>query len=204
MRKRTHKITFVFSFFAPFRRESKTGVSMATAESTTTPDTTITANSDQVSGGDKGGKGESVAVEAPRRICFVCTGNTCRSQMAEALAKSYNIPGCVFGSCGVSAQLGAPANPNAVTALGEIGIDNWGGRSKPINPIIVREVDEFICMTSSHAARIEASLPEDQHGKVRTLLGTTQVSDPIGRGIEVYRQTRDQIAAGIRARFGLD
>ena len=152
----------------------------------------------EVNGGDKEGP------RAPRRICFVCTGNTCRSQMAEALARSKNIPGCIFGSCGVSAQLGSPANPHAVTVLSEIGINNWGGRSKPINPKVIQGVDEFICMTSSHVAYIKKCLPEDQHHKVRTLLGTEEVLDPIGRGVEVYRQTRDQIAAGIRARFGLN
>src|SRR3989338_4689842 len=90
-----------------------------------------------------------------KTILFVCTGNVCRSPMAEGLMrhfirqngeeKNYRIL-----SAGLSAASGQPASENTARALREIGVDVGAIRSQPLTVELVRDADAIFVMTHSH------------------------------------------------------
>lgn len=124
------------------------------------------------------------------KLIFVCTGNTCRSPMAQAIftdmAKDCGID-FTTGSAGLHAQNGIPASENAVHACREIGLDLSGHSSKSIRDEDLTAVDLFVVMTMAHAQVLMAmGVPKD---KIYIL----NVSDPFGGNLQVYRDCRDEI-----------
>ncbi|MBQ7596295.1 MAG: ribosomal protein S18-alanine N-acetyltransferase [Clostridia bacterium] len=120
-------------------------------------------------------------------VTFVCTGNTCRSPMAEGLfnmiLKNRGIENIECRSCGIYAFPGDEPTPEAVSAANELGADISAHRSAPVNQYIIDSTDVFVCMTASHAAAIKSVSPNSD---VRVLGGG--IPDPYGRGADVYRQ----------------
>lgn len=134
-----------------------------------------------------------------RRVLFVCTGNTCRSPMAEALtraeAEERGLEGIEFRSAGTMASGEASASRGTVRAAREVGLDLKGHVSAPVTPELAGWADLVVCMAPSHRMDVEAVaadtptvlmtdfLPGDdpQHGQ--------PVQDPVGAGIGVYRET---------------
>jgi len=84
----------------------------------------------------------------PFRILFVCTGNSCRSQIAEAFARTYGSPEIEVYSCGP-----APAgmNPTAVRVMAERSIDMGGQYSKPLDPKFAAQMDVVITLCGGPA-----------------------------------------------------
>ena len=148
-------------------------------------------------------------MSAPKHVLFVCTGNTCRSPMAEGLfRKAVNGRGdYTVSSAGVSASKGTPANPETVTILKKraASLDKFGSRmvSKPI----LEEATHVFAMTRSHLQTLEARFPEfsDKFHLVREFAGIPEksgsidVPDPIGMGPAAYAETAKVLEEAIPA-----
>lgn len=136
---------------------------------------------------------------------LVCTGNTCRSPMAEALlrkrlADCLRVPideledhGYMVMSAGVAAAPGGRSANEAITVMRERGLDVSQHESQPLTDRLVRFADVIITMTRGHRDAIVQHWPEAA-SRVHVLSrGRTDVADPIGGPLELYRRCADQI-----------
>ena len=136
-------------------------------------------------------------------IIFICSGNTCRSPMAEGLFRARGgekKTGLTAASAGLFTQNGLPASPNAVTAARELGADIAGHRSRMLTPELVREARFLVCMTGAHYDRLCELFP-DCADKIFTLL-PEDISDPFGGDLEIYRRAAAEIKAGVQSIIG--
>jgi protein-tyrosine-phosphatase len=140
------------------------------------------------------------------KILFVCTGNTCRSPIAEAIARKFaNERGLIdleIASAGTSAWEGAPASDGALLVCMERSIDLSQHRSQQLTRELVAASDYIFAMGEHHLERIEAMGGE---GKAYLLTvyasnGATgrSVNDPFGGDLDVYRTTVDELHQEVR------
>lgn len=120
-------------------------------------------------------------------IIFVCTGNTCRSPMAEHYLKSKNFDNLIVSSRGFSG--GEQANPNSISVMKEVGIDISSHVSKKITPDDIKTADAIICMSYSHKQLLEAF---DINNSNIFVLGNG-IDDPFGCDLNTYRNCRNDI-----------
>ena len=141
-----------------------------------------------------------------KTVLFVCTGNICRSPMAEGLFRHVTRGRNEFRvmSAGVGAVEGLPPSEHAVRALRELGIDISKQRSRMLTPEIVDEADYIFGMTHSHVDTILILYPQaaEKTFLLREFDETldayeNDICDPIGGSLETYRACRDQIEQGI-------
>jgi RpiB/LacA/LacB family sugar-phosphate isomerase len=141
-----------------------------------------------------------------KTILFVCTGNVCRSPMAEGLFR-HAIKGrgdfCAL-SAGVGAIDGQPPSAYAVEALRQLGIDISQHRSRMLTSELANQADYIFGMTHGHVDAINLLYPQaaEKTFLLREFDDTLDVfekdiSDPIGGSLDVYLECRDQIEQGI-------
>lgn len=133
-------------------------------------------------------------------IIFICTGNTCRSPMAEGLFRAHGgeeKTGLAPASAGLFTQDGIPASENAVTATKELGADISAHRSRMLTHEMAQSARYLVCMTGAHYDRVCEMFP-DCADKVFTLT-QRDVSDPFGGDLETYRCAASEIDAGVRS-----
>jgi protein-tyrosine phosphatase len=132
-------------------------------------------------------------------IVLVCTGNTCRSPMAETLLREIlneklgNEDTVRVLSAGVAAGMGSGASPQAVEVMGNRGLDLTGHSSRPLDDAVMNVADLVLTMTRGHRAAILAAWP-DMHDRVHVLRRDGgDVTDPVGMSVEVYESCANQI-----------
>jgi L-threonylcarbamoyladenylate synthase len=145
-------------------------------------------------------------------ILFVCSGNTCRSPMAEGLARQIlaeklAVPeselekrGINVISAGSFAMPGARAAPHAVDALRDLGVDLSRHRSRPLSVELIHQADVVYTMARNHAMAAMSLVPSAAE-KVMTLAPGRDIDDPIGSDIGVYRELAGELRTLIESRL---
>ncbi len=140
-------------------------------------------------------------------ILFVCTGNTCRSPMAEVMCRKMIADrlGCAPGelgehgvlvmSAGISAMMGARPSPEAVSVMGKMNLPLADHESQPLTTQLVRHADIIWTMTRSHRQAIVGQWPEASARTMVLAADQSDVADPIGGPMEYYQQCAAQIKA---------
>jgi protein-tyrosine phosphatase len=138
-----------------------------------------------------------ITLLAATTVLFVCTGNTCRSPLAEALCKTMladrlgtsieDLParGFVISSAGLAAVRGEPAAAEAVVVARDLGADLSGHASRPATPDVLTGADVIVAMTAGHLHGMTAFGGSDANA--RLLCGESDLADPIGGDLGVYQ-----------------
>jgi protein-tyrosine-phosphatase len=145
-----------------------------------------------------------------RRLCslmvlLVCTGNTCRSPMAEAIGRSLLAArldcgaedleerGVMVVSAGIAAMMGGGPSEGAIRVMDEVGLDIRDHETQPLTEPLVRHADVIYAMTRSHREAIVAQWPSAAERTFVLSTNGSDVSDPVGGPPEQYRRCAEQI-----------
>ncbi len=138
------------------------------------------------------------------KIMFICTGNICRSAMAEAMLKKMleeNKKNIEVYSCGISADEGDIPTQNAIDVMNEYGIDLKKHRATNIKYSNIEKMDVILCATLSHKIFVIKLYPElkDKIFTLKEYVGIKDeaygidIKDPWGYNLETYRQCAKEI-----------
>jgi len=147
------------------------------------------------------------------KFLFVCTGNTCRSPMAEGMFRKYLAEkfccdidyldkiGYKISSAGIMGITGVPASREAITACAAKGIDIKAHRSTALSQQSVDESDVIFAMARMHRESI-AALSSEGADKCMLLAENEDIPDPIGQSQQVYNECADLIEKAVIKRIG--
>lgn len=143
------------------------------------------------------------------KILFVCTGNTCRSPIAEAIARREAIErgreDVEIGSAGTSAWDGAPASDGSLLVALERHLDLGGHSARQLTPELVEWADLVLTMGPHHLERVMALGGEGKAHVLTTFArgrgDPSGVADPFGGDLDMYRSTFDELQQEIRRVF---
>jgi protein-tyrosine-phosphatase len=147
-------------------------------------------------------------MSAPGHILVVCTGNICRSPMAEGLLKHAlagqpePLKSLKVISAGVATRPGETVSENSVTALKKAGIDISDQRSRPLTQELLDGALVIFGMTESHRAIIQfKAVPVPKHLYLfREFLpppAAKEIGDPYGGPLKIYEACRDEMVEAI-------
>ena len=137
-------------------------------------------------------------------ILFVCMGNTCRSPLAEVIARRViaesGIAGVTAGSAGVAAHIWAPASPGAQAVAAEAGLDLEPHRTAMLTETVAATADLVLCMEDFHLWRALELGGGDKCHLLSEMAGESgDVADPFGGSDDVYRATFKELERLVEA-----
>lgn len=144
-------------------------------------------------------RAQKSAPERERRlVLFVCTGNTCRSPMAEALFNAkYAGEDKSAASCGLFVT-GRTISANAEKALEDAGVHGFSHMPQNVNSELMRRADLIVGITCSHASQLMMSYPQFA-SKIAAM--PKDIPDPYGGTLEDYKRCLEKIDEGLAAAF---
>ncbi len=144
---------------------------------------------------------------SPKKICFICTGNTCRSPMAEAVLNFLSNGKYFAVSAGIAARNGDTITPSSLCALEKAGIlpcperDYREHKATLLDDFICESCDKLIVMTEAMYDNLFMSLSAKYREKLSVM--SREIPDPYMYPQEVYERTLAEITASVKEMFGL-
>ncbi|HET6656085.1 MAG TPA: low molecular weight protein-tyrosine-phosphatase [Gammaproteobacteria bacterium] len=133
---------------------------------------------------------------------MICTGNICRSPIAEALLRAHAEKAgrkLEVASAGVAALVGKPADAEAVALMAERNVDITNHRAQQITMPLARHYELILVMEASQKAYLEERWPS-LRGRIHALCGAAEdVPDPYGQPRQAFEHSLEYIEKGLKA-----